>query len=96
MTACTLGRGLFAPVVHPGPVVAYTWRDSVIPAWLVEEVATRDLSTAHPLEREVLTAIRNEAVPIRDTIPPDGPIQIAGRIIPEPLDWIESNLRLPA
>lgn len=62
---CSDAGPLGAQVVHPGPIVSYTWGEFVFPPWLIERVRVEDLDPYGHLARAMLQSIRDTAVPHR-------------------------------
>ncbi len=68
MTECSLGRGIFPPVRHPGPVIGFEWRGAIGPAWMMD-LARESAAHAEGLERAIMADFVREAVPIHATYP---------------------------
>ena len=63
VSECTLGKGLFEPLHHPGYPVSYSWDGYVLPPWLVEEIRRTATDAMRPLERAVLESVKADATP---------------------------------
>lgn len=63
MAACSDAGPLGRMVVHPGPVMSYSWNRYVLPPWLVEEIRTTALDAMKPLERAYLESVARDSIP---------------------------------
>lgn len=71
VSECTVGKGPFGIVPHPGPIVSYSWQTFILPVWLVDQIRETALDELRPIERAYLSDILANATPNRMSMDDD-------------------------